>query len=105
MSEFEAGVIVGRDFTTGHICAQENGLLTVEAMEYNLHQLPQSFGGMSGGGLWRIYFVENETESKIVSTTLCGIASWQIDQTHIVCQGWDRIDQALIPALRDTQPI
>jgi hypothetical protein len=38
---------------TGHICAQEKGLLTVEAMNYNLHELPKSFGGMSGGGLWR----------------------------------------------------
>lgn len=86
---------------TGHVCAQENGLLTVEAMEYNLDKLPQSFGGMSGGGLWRIYFVENEKESRIVSTTLCGIASWQIDQTHIACQGWDRIDQGLIPTIRE----
>jgi hypothetical protein len=47
---------------TAHICAQENGLLTVEAMDYNLHDLPKSFGGMSGGGLWRIYFVEDEME-------------------------------------------
>jgi hypothetical protein len=30
---------------TGHICAQENGLLTVKAMDYNLHELPKSFGG------------------------------------------------------------
>jgi hypothetical protein len=36
-----------------------------------------------------------------VSTTLCGIASWQIDQTHIACQGWDRIDQGLIPTIRE----
>lgn len=86
---------------TGHICAQENGLLTVEAMDYNLDKLPQSFGGMSGGGLWRVYFVENEKESRIVSTTFCGIASWQIDKTHIACQGWDRIDQMLIPTVRD----
>lgn len=40
---------------TGHICAQQNGLLTVEAMDYNLDELPKSFGGMSGGGLWRIF--------------------------------------------------
>jgi hypothetical protein len=31
---------------------------------------------------------------------LCGIASWQIDERKIACQGWDRIDQALIPAVR-----
>ncbi len=86
---------------TGHVCAQENGLLTVQAMDYNLDKLPQSFGGMSGGGLWRIYFTENGEESRIVSTTLCGVASWQIDKTHIACQGWDRIDQTLIPTVRD----
>lgn len=86
---------------TGHICTQENGLLTVEAMDYNLDKLPESFGGMSGGGLWRVYFVDSEQESKIVATMLCGIASWQIDQTHIACQGWDRIDQALIPTVSE----
>jgi hypothetical protein len=86
---------------TGHICAQQNGLLTVEAMDYNLDELPKSFGGMSGGGLWRIYFVEDEKESNIIATMLCGIASWQIDQRNIACQGWDRIDEALIPAVRE----
>jgi hypothetical protein len=25
----------------------------------------------------------------------------EIDKTHIACQGWDRIDQGLIPAVRD----
>jgi hypothetical protein len=85
---------------TGHICAQENGLLTVKAMEYNLHELPKDFGGMSGGGLWRTYFTDDGDEPKIVAMVLCGIASWQIDDTKIACQGWDRIDQALIPAVR-----
>jgi hypothetical protein len=85
---------------TGHICAQENGLLTMEAMDYNLHDLPKRFGGMSGGGLWRIYFVEDERSPKIIATMLCGVASWQIDDRKIACQGWDRIDQALIPTVR-----
>jgi hypothetical protein len=35
------------------------------------------------------------------TTTLCGIASWQIDDTKIACQGWDRIDQGLIPTVRE----
>jgi hypothetical protein len=108
IAEFsERPFIEGREFIspmrgvlhTGHICAQENGLLTMKAMDHNLHELPKSFGGMSGGGLWRIYFVENE-ESKIVATMLCGVASWQ-DDRKIACQGWDRIDQGLIPAVRD----
>jgi hypothetical protein len=86
---------------SGHVCSQENGLLTFDAMKYNLHELPKSFGGMNGSGLWRIYFVENESETKIVATMLCGIASWQIDDTRIACQGWDRIDQALVPNVRE----
>ena len=86
---------------TGHICAQEKGLLTVEAMDYNLHELPKCFGGMSGSGLWRIYFVEDEIESKIIATTLCGIVSWQIDDRKIACQGWDRIDQGLIATVHE----
>jgi hypothetical protein len=56
---------------------------------------------MSGGGVWRIYYAEDEKESKITAAMLCGIASWQIgDATKIACQGWDRIDQALIPNVR-----
>jgi hypothetical protein len=86
---------------TGHICAQENGLLTFEAMDYNAKDLPKHFGGMSGAGLWRIYFVEDEKSSTIIQTMLCGVASWQIDDTKIACQGWDRIDQGLIPTVRD----
>jgi hypothetical protein len=86
---------------TCHVRAQDHGLVTVEAMNGNLDKLPESFGGMSGGGLWRIYFVENQKEPRIVSATLCGVASWQIDKTNIACQGWDRIDQGLIPAVRE----
>jgi hypothetical protein len=86
---------------TGHVVTQENGLLTVEAMDYNRDKLPDHFGGMSGGALWRVYFVEDADGSHIVSTTMVGIASWQIDKTHIACQGWDRIDQGLIPAVRE----
>ncbi|MCP3414228.1 hypothetical protein NLM16_08960 [Bradyrhizobium brasilense] len=85
---------------SGHISAQENGLLTFNAMEYNLHELPKRFGGMSGGGVWRVY-IEGENEPKIVATMLCGIASWQIDDRKIACQGWDRIDQALVPIVRE----
>jgi len=84
---------------TAHVCEQDHGLVTVEAMDENLDKLPESFGGMSGGGLWRVYFVEDE--ARIVSASPCGIASWQIDKTHIACQGWDRIDQGLVPAVRE----
>jgi len=86
---------------SGHASAQGNGLLTMKAMDYNRHEMPESFGGMSGGGLWRVYFAEDENETKIVGTMLCGVVSWQIDETHLACQGWDRIDQGLIPVVRE----
>jgi hypothetical protein len=54
---------------------------------------------MSGGGLWRVYFTEDEKEAKIAGTMLCGVVSWRIDDTQLACQGWDRIDQGLVPAV------
>jgi len=77
------------------------GVLTMKAMDYNRPKMPKSFGGMSGGGLWRVYFSEEESGTKIVGTMLCGIVSWQIDEAHLACQGWDRIDQGLIPIVRE----
>lgn len=85
---------------TGNVSARENGLLTLKAMDYNRPQLPERFGGMSGGGLWRIYFTEDEKGAEITGTMLCGVVSWQMDETQLACQGWDRIDQGLIPAVR-----
>ena len=108
VAEFsEKPFVKGREFIspmrgmlhTGQICAHENGLLTFEAMYSDFKELPQSFGGMSGAGLWRISFVE-DAPSSIIGRMLCGVASWQIDDRKIACQGWDRIDQVLIPTIR-----
>lgn len=91
---------------TGHVSKQENGLLTFDAMGYNLELLPASFGGMSGGALWRVYFTEQNGRADIVLRALCGVAFWQIEEsTQLACQGWDRIDQALIPAVRENFPL
>lgn len=96
VAEFsETPFVLGREFIspmrgvlhTGHICAQENGLLTVKAIPYNLHELPESFGGMSGGGLWRVYFTEDEKESRIVAKVLCGVASWQSFLNEAISRG------------------
>jgi hypothetical protein len=86
---------------SGRVSAQENGLLTFKAMDYNLPEMPKCFGGMSGAGVWRVYFEEGENETKVVEAMLCGITSWQIDDTKLACQGWDRIDQGLAPVVRD----
>lgn len=88
---------------TGHIRDQENGLLTFEPMNYELEKLPKSFGGMSGAGLWRIYF--DEKSATIVQAVLVGVAAWEDeDGRKITCQGWDRIDQGLIPTVRKDLP-
>ena len=86
---------------TGRVSAQENGLLTFKAMDYNVPEMPKCFGGMSGAGVWRVYYVESEKETKVVEAMLCGVTSWQIDDTKLACQGWDRIDQMLVPTVRD----
>lgn len=88
---------------SGQITAQENGLLTFKAMDYNLPHLPRCFGGMSGGGVWHAYFEEGPHESRVVEMMLCGVTSWQIDATTLACQGWDRIDQTLVEKVRENR--
>jgi len=87
--------------TPGHVTERKNGALTLECMDYNVGELPERFGGTSGGGLWRMYLNQSDDGSyEHVQTRLCGVASFQRDATHIVCQGFERIEQALIPAIR-----
>ncbi len=89
------------ELTPGHIVSRDNGALTLECMEYNKADLPESFGGTSGGGLWRTYIRTSADGSyQEVQTRLCGLASFQQDPTHIVCQGFERIELALVPAIR-----
>jgi hypothetical protein len=89
------------ELTPGHIVSRETGTMTLECMEYNKSDLPDSFGGTSGGGLWRMYLKTlSDGSYEEVQMTLCGVASFQRDATHIVCQGYERIDQFLVPAIR-----
>lgn len=86
---------------SGRVLPRENGLLHFEPRDRG-ENLPESFGGMSGGGVWRIYYDdEKEGDDALSTAMLCGIASWEKpDKNVVACQGWDRIDQALIPELR-----
>jgi hypothetical protein len=87
--------------TPGHVVAWENDVMTLECMDYNVPQLPESFGGTSGGGLWRIYLADEPDGSyRALETRLVGIASFQRDATHIMCQAFQRIEQCLVPAIR-----
>jgi hypothetical protein len=75
---------------------------TLECFKENIHDLPDSFGGTSGGGLWRIYARAREDGSyEAAHHRLIGIASHEIRSSppQIVCQGMGRmaaiIDEAL----------
>jgi hypothetical protein len=87
--------------TPGHIIARNNGALTLECLDANRPNLPESFGGNSGGGLWRLYFnVTTDGSYNSVEIRLYGVATYQLDATHIVCQGIERIEQLLITEIR-----
>jgi hypothetical protein len=90
--------------TPGHIVRREKGTMTLECMGYNVPDLPTSFGGTSGGGLWRMYLNDASDGSyEHVETRLCGVATFERDATHIVCQGIERIEQLLVPAIRKSR--
>lgn len=87
--------------TPGHVVARENSVMTLECMDYSVPQLPKSFGGTSGGGLWRVYIADEPDGSyRALETRLIGIATFQRDATHIMCQAMERIEQCLVPAIR-----
>jgi hypothetical protein len=71
---------------------------TLECFEENLPDLPDSFGGTSGGGLWRVYVHRREDGGfESVHHRLIGIASSESKGTppRITCQGIGRIEMML----------
>jgi hypothetical protein len=114
VGEYSGEPVIGRGLVTtpmkgiltpGHVVRREQGAMTLECMEYNVPDLPTSFGGTSGGGLWRTYLNDSSDGSYgHVETRLCGVATFQSDATHIVCQGIERIEQFLMPAIRRPCP-
>jgi hypothetical protein len=91
---------------SGRILPRDNGLLHFEPRDGG-ENLPNSFGGMSGGGVWRIYYDDGKQGDNALSTImLCGIASWErADEKEVACQGWDRVDQGLVPEVRKAIPL
>lgn len=87
---------------SGKIIAQEKGLLRFQPVGPWKEELPKSFGGTSGAGLWRAIFDEDGDRLTLREVFLCGVAAQEIrDTKEIICQGWDRIDQALMPKVRE----
>lgn len=81
--------------TPGQILDVDGHTATLECLEHNIPDLPASFGGTSGGGLWRAYLRTGEVgEPEIVDVRLRGIASWQDlapRPPRIICQGLGRV--------------
>jgi hypothetical protein len=71
---------------------------TLECYQENLPDLPKSFGGTSGGGLWRVYLRKRQDGSlEALHHRLIGIASREDRGTppRITCQGLGRIEAML----------
>jgi hypothetical protein len=90
----------------GKMHSDQNALLRFQTVDDDPEKLPKDFGGLSGSGLWRIHFVDHGAgKIDIIEKRLWGITSWQIDKQNnrgaVAGQGWDRIDQALIPCVRE----
>jgi hypothetical protein len=76
---------------------------TLECFKENIPDLPDSFGGTSGGGLWRIYARKREDGSyEAVHHRLIGIASQEENGAppRIICQGMGRIAAIIDEALK-----
>jgi hypothetical protein len=76
--------------------------ITLECFTENFPDLPRSFGGTSGGGLWRVYVSKLEDGSfEAVHHRLMGLASREelSSPPRIICQGLGRVE-ALLEAVR-----
>lgn len=90
----------------GNLQSDRNGLLRFQTADKSPEKLPKDFGGLSGSGLWRIHYRDHgEGKFEIVEKRLWGITSWQMDKQHntgaVAGQGWDRIEQGLVPVVRE----
>ncbi len=89
----------------GKMHSDKNALLRFQTADDDPDKLPNDFGGLSGSGLWRLHFADHGAGNfEIIEKNLWGIISWQIDKQDnrgaVAGQGWDRIDQGLIPCVR-----
>jgi hypothetical protein len=76
---------------------------TLECFEENLPDLPDSFGGTSGGGLWRVYVRKHgDGNFEAIHHRLIGIASREDrgSPPRITCQGMGRVEAMLMAVRR-----
>lgn len=71
-------------------------------------KLPQSFEGMSGGGVWRFYIAKKENEVEAIDRRLIGVAFHQLPlrdgKWEIVCHGQRSVYGALIDKIIERWP-
>jgi hypothetical protein len=99
-------------FCDGYIASERNedgyDILDVNITSYPDFPLPTSFGGMSGGGLWRIYFVEKDGAPTVVDKRLIGVPFYQTRSdagiTTITCHGPEGIYGTLCDAIQKKWP-
>jgi hypothetical protein len=90
--------------TSGLLREFDGATATLECFEENLSDLPASFGGTSGGGLWRVLLHKRQDGSfEAIHHRLLGIASNEDTEAkppRITCQGVGRLDAMLEDVLR-----
>ena len=72
----------------------DNNTAVIQCFAENVPDLPSTFGGSSGGGLWRVYMRVREGRHEIEHFRLIGIASRDdhaVKPPQIICQGLRRI--------------
>jgi hypothetical protein len=110
----ESPVMEGGEFVSpmraviyrGSLRSDKNGLVRFQTADDSPKKLPKDFGGLSGSGLWRIYYRDHgDGKFEVTDKRLWGITSWQMDKEkntgEVAGQGWDRIDQGLIRVVRE----
>ena len=71
--------------------------------------MPESFGGTSGGGIWRTYWkLDAEQKPQVVEDRLCGIAYYESDKVGrsriITCHGPKSIYLGMIKLIQERWP-
>lgn len=58
-----------------------------EAEPEQSFELPKSYQGVSGGGLWKFYFKDDDEGLNLVDSRLIGVAFYETDRGTILCHG------------------
>jgi hypothetical protein len=63
---------------------------------------PTTYGGMSGGGLWRLYL---DAADRVIETRLVGVMFYETrPELHITCHGINSVYRSLYPLISSTWP-